>query len=1224
MKSLKKLLAVLIVVTLMAGMIAVPVFAASFDYEEEAKVLNQLDLFKGKSETEYKPALEDRLLREEAVALLLRMFGLEEEALKMDDKEANDLLAKFEDADEIAGWARKYVAYAVKNEVVVGRPDGKFAPKDNLIGREYSKMVLAMLGYVQGTDFEYKFASSEFANVTGFSQTETSKFDEEPLIRDNVVGMSFYALMAEYVAGDNAGLTVIEVIVGDDEAKEAIAIEAGLMEEAVVVEVAALDDIVIKVGEELKLPATVKATLSDDSEADVAVTWPAIDTSKAMEKTEIEGTIEGSDVVAKVNVTIEVDALLVDSVTADNLVEVNVVFNQDVSENAAVADKANYTLNVGKIAGVKVDGNTAVLSLNTDNVPKNQTPAKLTVNEKILEAKEEFEFTYFDATLPEVVDIEITGPKSLIINFTEPMKDGTGKVTLKAGNSTLSVNTKLGFSGSAVTVPLYSTLSDGKTYTITINEFEDYAGYKNVIKTIEFVYEKDATPPVATVDEATQQYVKVTFNKPVKGLTPEHFSHTFSAYTALQLSKTDAYPLKSDGTANDNFISEKDSVKTVYVHFHGMITDDNGKGKGLDAGKIERPIPEGESNFRIRTKAGSNEIKDEWGNKFAEETYTISVVADKTAPEVKAIKVETERSISVEFTKNVSFTKDNVEILDADGNKIDGVKVSVTNPGTGKKFTVDFGKKLAGKSILVNIKNVEDTALNANKLASYSEVIEITDTTPPEINKVAYADGEKGAGFLYVFYNETVDSDTALKVSNYFLYDGTEYTKLTGATSFFEGEKIVKIALTKDQYTLAQSATQPGKGLFVTGVKDIAGNEIQPKVNLIAGTLAVANIPAIAYIDPDNTSKGLKVYATATDKIEVTFNQELTKIDDNAFLVNNGDIDLDVVGMDVELSGGVTKAILTVEKVVGETVKKLPYSVEDKNVEVTLKKGTIENAFGTKNGDNVPEGGVYNGSYTLKLVNDKIAPAVKGDLAQNDAKIVLTFTEKVKYTVGADLVASDFVVTNKSDDDKVLEAGKDYTIEKEADDKISIVLYKNYEGSKLNVALNADSKGYITDMNGNKLAKFSKDITMAARSTGVDRADATGGTGLAEYDFAKGVLNISMKAKTSEYTPESVPFVKNPAEKSAYWIGVAIDVPNGVNVTQPVELKVGDKKYTTNLDYDYGFLYYFHAGDVELPSTATDDDVKVSDEQVLEIKWNSTYTEKVTVIYDVVVEKAAD
>ena len=88
MKSLKKLLSVLVVVTLMAAMLAVPVFAASLKYEDEAKVLYDLGLFKGKSETAYVPALEDRLLREEAVAVLLRMFKLEEEALKMDEKEA--------------------------------------------------------------------------------------------------------------------------------------------------------------------------------------------------------------------------------------------------------------------------------------------------------------------------------------------------------------------------------------------------------------------------------------------------------------------------------------------------------------------------------------------------------------------------------------------------------------------------------------------------------------------------------------------------------------------------------------------------------------------------------------------------------------------------------------------------------------------------------------------------------------------------------------------------------------------------------------------------------------------------------------------------------------------------------------------------------------------------------------------------------------------------------
>jgi hypothetical protein len=1189
MKSLKKLLAVLIVVTLMAGMIAVPAFAASFNYEEEASVLNQLDLFKGKSATEYVPALEDRLLREEAVALLLRMFSLEEEAEAMGDKEADDLLAKFKDADQIAAWARKYVAYAVKNEIVVGRPDGNFAPQDNLIGREYSKMLLAMLGYVQGVDFEYEFSTSQFADVAGFPKSEAVKLDEDPLIRDDVVGMSFFALQAEYFAGPNAGKTVIEVIVGDDEDMKAIAIAAGLMEEAVVVEVAALDDIVIKVGEELKLPATVKATLSDGKEADVAVTWPAIDTSKAMEKTEFEGTIADTDVVAKINVTIEVDALLVvdGGVTADNLVEVNVEYNQDVSENTAVADKANYSLSVGKVASVSVDGNTAVLRLEKEVA--NQTKAKLTVNDKILDEKETFEFTYFDATLPKVLDIEITGPKSLNVKFSEPIAE-YGKVTLKSGGSTLSVNNSrfAGKDTATITIPLYSTLNDGKAYEITFKEFKDYAGYANEIRTIEFVYEKDETPPVATVDEATQEYVKVSFNKPVKGLTPEHFSHTFSAWTAMSLTTKGKYAEGDDASV----VKATESYKTVYAWFYK-----NGDKTLKDK---ERPIPEGETSFTIRAKnADGTEVKDEWGNKFAGETYTISVVADKTAPEVKAIKVETERSISIEFTKTVTFKNDNIEVLDDSGNKIDGVKVKVKTASPDTKFEVDLGKELAGKSILVNIKNVEDATLNANKLDLYSEVIDITDQTPPGINMVAYADDdtEKRTGFLYVFYNEAVDEDTALKVSNYFLFKDAQHTKLTGATSFFN-DKTVKIALTASQYTIAKNN---GTKLFVTGVEDLAGNAIDKKESIlwdINGELDSANKPAM------NVSK---IFATATDKIEITFNQELIDIADDAFDVKVGANDYTVEGMDIELASGVTKVILTVERVDDGKVYKLPYDVD--GVVVTLKEDKVINAFETKNDKQ---------EVTFDEANDKIAPALYGNPVQDGALIKLTFTEKVDRTVDADLAASDFVITNKSDDDKVLVAGNDYTIEKASDDIVNIVLYKNYDGNELNVATN-DSRKYFIDQNGNKLAAFDKDITMAARSTGVVQdPGTTGGDGL-DYSFDEGVLNISMKTDG-----DPVPYVQGGAPEHSYWIGVAIDVPNGVNVTEPVELKVGDNKYNTDLDYDFGFWYYFHAGDVELPSTATDDDVKVSGEQVLEIKWNSTYTEKVTVKYDVVVEKAAD
>ena len=41
---------------------------------------------------------------------------------------------------------------------------------------------------------------------------------------------------------------------------------------------------------------------------------------------------------------------------------------------------------------------------------------------------------------------------------------------------------------------MYSTFADGDTYEITIRDFKDFAGYGNIVKTIEFVYEKDETP----------------------------------------------------------------------------------------------------------------------------------------------------------------------------------------------------------------------------------------------------------------------------------------------------------------------------------------------------------------------------------------------------------------------------------------------------------------------------------------------------------------------------------------------------------------------------------------------------------------------------------------------------------------------------------------------------------------------------------------------------------
>jgi hypothetical protein len=1041
MRSLKKLLAVLLTLTMVLSIMVVPAFAAeSLEYEDEARVLYDLGLFKGTSATEYVPNLEARLERQEGVALVLRLFGLDTEAEKMSESEAKALLAeKFKDADEIGAWAVKYVAYAVKNGIVDGRPDGKFAPKEPLLGKEYSKMILAQLGQYDPNNFQT--ASADLAAISDLSASEAIRFNDKILIRDDLVGISYASLTAQYKDGG----TVISKLAEANPALKEKAIELGFI--AIAKVNTEIEPITIKVGESVNLPSKVEVEYADGSVADVDVSWntSAVKADVAGEYKAV-GTIVGYDGSIEVVITVTPDVLAVESVTTKNLKEVIVVYNQDVSENAEAAKKDNYKLSISKaIESVSVDGNTAVLKVqNEKNDIINQQEATLTISNKILEEEQKFEFTFFDSELPEVLGIEITGPKSIKVNFSEPIAEG-GKITLKKGTSTLSVGTSFsGYKTSTINVPMYSTFADGDTYEITIRDFKDFAGYGNIVKTIEFVYEKDETPPVASVDTVKQEYVKVSFNKPVKGLTTGHFSHTFSAWTAFSLTETDTFTKydEKDTEKAKNLVKKDESVSTVYVWFYNDGTDK----------EKERAIPEGETSFRVRTKdADGNEIKDEWGNKLEELNVTISVTADKTAPEIAEVSVVAEDEIKVKFSKNVSkFTTDHIEVLDANGEKIDGVKLTIS--GSGKEYNVKLGKKLAGKSILVNIKNVEDTTLSANKMEPYSTVIEITDKTAPVINKITYEDDNgkytDGKVYLYVFYNENLDADSALKASNYFIHEvvsgSSVYTKLSGDTSFFSGEKIVKIKLTEAQYNKIKV---PGKEIFVSGVKDIAGNEILPKLYKVNGEQSVMNKPAIA-VDDDGVKQ---VKATAVDKIEVLFDQELASITSEAFTLS--DTAYKIVGLDVTLDGGRTKAILTVEKVADDKIVYLPYDLG--SITLNLVEEKVTNLFNVKNA-----------ADKNIVIIDKIAPEMD-TIAAGDTDKTIEITFKETLSGNQTNFAHDLVITDA--DDKELLAGVDYTTTL-SENKITVKIETKGYGKY--TVKSVDTIKYIKDTKDNLAKKF--------------------------------------------------------------------------------------------------------------------------------------------------------
>ena len=147
--------------------------------------------------------------------------------------------------------------------------------------------------------------------------------------------------------------------------------------------------------------------------------------------------------------------------------------------------------------------------------------------------------------------------------------------------------------------------------------------------------------------------------------------------------------------------------------------------------KKERPIAEGTTTFGIRGKdTSNNEIKDNWGNKFESAEFTITVTADRTAPEVVELSVAAENQLKLVFSEPVKFNvDDNMEVLNEEGKSIDGGNLLIDENKDDKEFKIGLGKNLAGKTIVVRIKDVTEKALQPNRMSTYTTTITITDVT---------------------------------------------------------------------------------------------------------------------------------------------------------------------------------------------------------------------------------------------------------------------------------------------------------------------------------------------------------------------------------------------------------------------------------------------------------------------------------------------------------------
>lgn len=654
----------------------------------------------------------------------------------------------------------------------------------------------------------------------------------------------------------------------------------------------------------------------------------------------------------------EPEVLEVVDVYADNLKEVVVEFNKPV-DASTVTDKTVYVKNVKGSAAASEDGMSVVITVNDKLTnQKNYTAVVDGVKDTdgLQVAKTEVGFKAFDATLPEAVEIVVTGPRNFDIIFSEPI-DKVGTVKVTKGNTVLG-NKVEGNGTRRISVTVYRNLEDGAEYSVYVEGFEDFAGYKNVVDTLTFVYEKDENPPVATVAKAEQTYVVVDFDKPVSGLKKEQFYHTFSAWTAVGI---------YEDADMKNTVESNEKVTRVYVLFY----------KDKDNG---RALPEGTVRFGIL----GSKIVDNWGNALGNVEFSLTISADKTPLEVVSLEVAAENMLLVEFNKPVaSFTKSNVEILDADGKTISGLKWTVEDSDGDGVYEITLSKPMPGKTITVVIKNVKDRAIEPNVLSSYSEVIEITDKTAPTVSKVyynaVYKDGKFVSAELMVIFSEEVDGETALVASNYSLVDGDKVTILTKAPEFDVNSSRVVIPLTEAQYNVASKA---GVKLQVINVKDLAGNTIVPQLWAITGNVT----------EKAKTVEVTSVVATSTSTVSIKFADLVYDVSEGDFKFYIGEEEVDYGYTQTDNS--VTTLDFELEK---------DFSTDVKDLKVVYKPNSITNSFG-----NEVEKLVYKGAEVTEITSftDRVAPemavnkdgdyVITWDAAKN--AVVIEFTEAIDNT----------------------------------------------------------------------------------------------------------------------------------------------------------------------------------------------------------------------------------
>lgn len=188
MKNCKKLLSLLVVLSIIFLTLFLTSVQAAIKNGSKAEELNTMGLFVG---TNNGFELDKSFTREQSVIMALRLRGLESEA------ESANLSSTFSDIAN-SRWSAKYIEYAKVKGITSGIGNNKFGPELKVTAREYITLALRALSYNDKTgDFKWDQPFSCATSSGLLSKTETADYSSRAtaaILRDDVVGISYNAL----------------------------------------------------------------------------------------------------------------------------------------------------------------------------------------------------------------------------------------------------------------------------------------------------------------------------------------------------------------------------------------------------------------------------------------------------------------------------------------------------------------------------------------------------------------------------------------------------------------------------------------------------------------------------------------------------------------------------------------------------------------------------------------------------------------------------------------------------------------------------------------------------------------------------------------------------------------------------------------------------------------------------------------------------------------------